>query len=126
MSDTRPALAVAAGGACGALLRHAATELLPRDPDTFGWTVLAVNVIGCALLGMLIGYLGGEPRSHRLVRPFLAVGVLGGFTTFSAFALDAFRLADGGEPVGAAAYVALTVLGCLGAALLGVRSVTRR
>lgn len=126
MPDPRVVLAVAAGGALGALARQAATALSPRDPGSFGWTVLAVNVTGCALLGMLVGYLADRRRSHRLLRPFLGVGVLGGFTTFSAFALDTFRLADGGEPTTAVGYLALTVLGCLGAASLGVRSVARR
>jgi CrcB protein len=126
MPESRVVLAVAAGGALGALGRQAATEVFPRDPGSFGWTVLAVNVAGCALLGMLVSYLADRRPSHRLVRPFLGVGVLGGFTTFSAFTLDAFRLADDGELPGAVAYLALTVLGCLGAAALGVRLVARR
>lgn len=115
-------VAVAVGGAVGALARHATTSLLPAEPGSFGAGVLMVNVVGCALLGMLTA----GPLPHRLARPFLGVGVLGGFTTFSAFALDASTLADTGERVVALAYVGATVLGCLLAALAGLRLGARR
>lgn len=122
----RAVAAVAVGGALGALGRYAATVAVPSEPGTFAWTVLAVNVSGCAMLGVLAGLLGTERVRHPLARPFLGVGVLGGYTTFSTFALDAHRLADAGALPGALAYVGLTAVSCLAAALVGLTSVTPR
>ena len=126
MGQARVLLAVALGGAVGALGRYAATLVIPTATASFAWTVLLVNVIGCALLGVLTGLLATERVRHPLARPFLGVGVLGGFTTFSTFALDAHALADSGDLLGALAYVGLTVVACLAAALVGVRSVAQR
>jgi len=84
--------AVAAGGVIGAIARHGTEVRWPQSPGEFGWSVLAVNVLGAGLLGILMATLrSGRPR-HRLVRPFLGVGVLGGFTTFSSSMLDTQRL----------------------------------
>jgi CrcB protein len=112
--------AIAVGGACGALARHALTTWLPQGPDEIGWTVVAVNVAGCLLLGVLAGRVETVPDVHPLLRPFLGVGVLGGFTTFSTFALDAHRLADAGAAGASLTYVGATVAGCLLASALGI------
>lgn len=125
MADIRVVLAVAVGGVVGALGRHAVTGLVPSIPGTFDWIVLAINVTGSALLGALAGLSATHRFRHPLARPFLGVGVLGGFTTFSTFALDASQLAAAGQMLAALAYVGLTTLGCLAAALVGIRSVTR-
>ena len=76
----RAGLAVAVGG----VARHAASVAAPHEPGTFAWTVLAVNVTGCALLGLLVGCISVGRVRHPLARPFLGVGVLGRYTTFSA------------------------------------------
>lgn len=125
-STPRVLLAVATGGALGALARYAAGMLAPQQPGEFGWTVLAVNVLGCAMLGALVGSVGAGRLRHPLVQPFLGSGVLGGLTTFSAFTFDAHALADAGRLPEALAYVGLTAVGCVGAALAGVRLVQRR
>nr|CAA9338956.1 MAG: Fluoride ion transporter CrcB [uncultured Nocardioidaceae bacterium] len=126
MGEARVLLAVALGGTVGSLGRYAATVAFPTEPGSFAWTVLLVNVTGCALLGVLTGLLASERARHPLARPFLGVGVLGGFTTFSTFALDTHALADAGALPGAFAYVGLTVVACLAAAMAGVWSVTHR
>ncbi|MGM1059317.1 fluoride efflux transporter FluC [Saccharothrix sp. Mg75] len=76
--------AVALGGGLGGLARYGASLALPGPVGT-----LVVNVVGCALIGVLLAL---APRLHPLARPFLGVGALGGFTTFSAYALDALHL----------------------------------
>jgi CrcB protein len=128
-----PLLAViAAGGALGACARHAVELWLPARGGPGGgvpWGVLLVNVAGCALIGVvmvLAGEAGRAERTHPLVRPFLGVGVLGGFTTFSAYAADGvLLLGDGREAAGAAAvYLAGTLVGSL-AAVWGGATVTR-
>lgn len=125
MGHARVLVAVALGGAVGALGRYAATLAFPTAAGSFAWTVLLVNVTGCALLGVLTGLAAADRLFHPLARPFLGVGVLGGFTTFSTFAHDTHLLADAGALPGAFAYVGLTVVACLAAALAGVRSVAR-
>ena len=84
---------VAAGGAIGAVARYGAALLWPTGNGTFPWTTLTVNAVGCALMGVLMVVITEIRPAHRLVRPFLGTGILGGFTTFSTFGLDTFLLA---------------------------------
>ncbi|SCE23139.1 CrcB protein [Streptomyces sp. SolWspMP-sol7th] len=80
---------VAAGGALGAVARYGAAVLWPTASGRFPWTTFLVNVVGCALIGVLMAVVAElRPHTHRLVRPFLGTGVLGGFTTFSTYAMD--------------------------------------
>ena len=115
-------LLVAVGGAVGAALRHVANTLSLRlfGPD-FPWGTLFVNIAGSLAMGLLIGWLarraGGSPNEIRL---FLATGVLGGFTTFSAFSLDFAVLWERGAIVGAAVYVLASVLVSLAAVFTGL------
>ncbi|WP_173314337.1 fluoride efflux transporter CrcB [Streptomyces fulvorobeus] len=123
--------AIAAGGALGAVARYAALVLWPAAGGSFPWAVLGVNVTGCALIGVLMVLVAErDGAAHPLVRPFLGVGVLGGFTTFSTYAADVSKLLDRQEAPTALAYAAATLAGALGAvwaaasatrALLGVR-----
>lgn len=112
--------AVSAGGAVGALARYGAAVLWPGSV----WTTFGVNVAGCALIGVLMVLVSERGLGHALVRPFLGVGVLGGFTTFSTYAVDVARLLDRGDPLTAMAYAAGTFAGALGAVWAGV-AVTR-
>ncbi|MFE3519220.1 fluoride efflux transporter FluC [Streptomyces sp. NPDC059166] len=116
MSGTwREPAAVAAGGAVGALARHAVTPAGPAGRG-FPWQVLAVNVAGCALIGVLMVLTAERGRlTHPLLRPFLGVGVLGGFTTFSTYAAGVAQLLDRQEAATALAYVAATTVAALGA-----------
>jgi CrcB protein len=113
-------LLAALGGALGALARWAVAEALGGRPGGWPWTTLLVNLTGCLLVGVLLAVLLARfPRSTRL-RPFLAVGVLGGYTTYSTFAVDAVRLAEAGAWVGAVGYVLISVLGGVVCVLLGL------
>ena len=111
-------LAVGAGGAIGAMARHGASRLaLKAFGPGFPWGTFAVNVVGSFLMGALIVWLATrEPVSAQL-RAFLSVGVLGAFTTFSTFSLDAVTLIREKAFVAAGLYitgsVALSVLGLL-------------
>jgi fluoride exporter len=104
-------LLVAAGGAIGAALRHLANLAgLRLLGPSFPWSTLFVNVAGSLLMGLLAGWLARRagPASTEL-RLFLATGILGGFTTFSAFSLDIASLWERGELLPAAFYAAASV-----------------
>ncbi|MFJ9625856.1 fluoride efflux transporter FluC [Streptomyces sp. NPDC101181] len=116
--------AVAAGGALGALARYGALVLWPGG-NGFPWTVFAVNVSGCALIGVLMVLTVERGRVTRpLARPFLGVGVLGGFTTFSTYAADVSGLLVRQQLLTAVAYAAATVVAALGA--VGAAAVATR
>ncbi|MFF2847217.1 fluoride efflux transporter FluC [Streptomyces sp. NPDC058001] len=106
---------VAIGGAVGASARYGASLLWPTAAGTFPWTTLLVNVVGCAVIGVFMVVITEVWAAHRLVRPFFGTGVLGGFTTFSTYAVDIQRLVAGGETGTGMAYLALTLLAALGA-----------
>lgn len=110
MSEVRRAyLAVALGGALGAAARAAAVELWPQRPGLFPWSIFAVNTLGSAVLALVLVWgersLAGHPRWHHLWRPFMATGVLGGFTTTSAFAVLSVELLRSGQTATALAFV---------------------
>lgn len=105
----RDLLAVAAGGAAGSVLRWAFGMALP-----FPFGTLAVNLIGSFAIGLVWVLLG--PRWH----PLVMTGVLGGFTTFSAFSLDVLRLAESGRISAGLVYVAASVILSLAAVWAGV------
>ena len=118
----------ALGGAIGALARWALAEAIPASPAGWPWATLLVNLLGCLLLGLLVAALAERAPGSPWVRPFLGVGVLGGFTTYSTFAVDAVLLADGGAVVLAAGYVLASVVGGLLAVVAGLaagRAATR-
>lgn len=111
--EVRALAVAAAGGAIGALARYAVDRAAQGWGIDLPWATLAVNLVGCALMGLLVSYVLAHPARHPLWRPFLGVGVLGGFTTFSAFAGDAVALADEGAWAVSAAYVVATLVGGL-------------
>src|SRR5437899_7972478 len=110
--------AVAAGGGIGAAARYGAGLLWPTADGAFPWTTLLINAAGCALMGVLMVLITEAWTAHRLLRPFLGTGVLGGFTTFSTYAVDIERLAGGGRLPLALAYLAGTLLAALAAVAL--------
>lgn len=105
---------VAVGGVLGALARYGVSLALPAGD--WPWATLAVNLAGSLAIGLLIPRLGSGAW-----RPFLVTGVLGGFTTFSALAVETTSLVDGGRAPLALAYVAVTVVGGLALAAAGSR-----
>ncbi|MFE6130477.1 fluoride efflux transporter FluC [Streptomyces sp. NPDC056437] len=112
-------LAISAGGVAGALARHAVNRQWPAAEGTFPWATFWINVLGSALIGVLMVLVSeGGRRAHPLMRPFVGVGVLGGFTTFSTYALDLKDLLERDEAGLALAYAGGTVAGCLGAVWL--------
>ncbi|MEV4288169.1 CrcB family protein [Nonomuraea bangladeshensis] len=116
-----PVLAViAAGGALGALARHGLQSALPAPPGGFPWATFWGNVSGCLLIGVLMVVITEVRPAHRLVRPFLGVGVLGGYTTFSTYVVDVRRVVEAGAPVVGLAYLAATMAAALAAVAAGM------
>jgi len=112
--EVAPAIlgAVALGGGLGAVLRVAAgSGIVGVLGAAFPWGTLAVNLLGSSLLGFLSVRLPPDPGS--LLRAFAVPGLCGGFTTFSAFGLEALALAGGGRNGAAAAYIAGSVTACI-------------
>ena len=116
----RPYVVVAVGGALGALARYGVQLGLPHSPGAWPWATVAVNLTGCLLIGLLLAVLLARAPDHPWLRPFLATGVLGGYTTFSTFSVDAVQLVEAGRWPLAVAYVLLSVLGGLAAVVLGL------
>ncbi|MEV0634666.1 fluoride efflux transporter CrcB [Streptomyces sp. NPDC050619] len=116
---------VALGGGLGATARYAASLWWPLQPGGFPWATFWTNVVGCAVIGVFMVVITDVWAAHRLVRPFFGTGVLGGFTTFSTYAVDIQKLVDAGHPRTGLAYLAATLLAALGAVWLAVVA-TRR
>lgn len=102
-------LVIAAGGALGSLARWGVAHAWPHDASAFPFSTLAVNVLGSFLLGLLMVFVLEVWPPTRYVRPFVGVGVLGGFTTFSTFMFDNRAMAAAGAPLLAVTYVVATV-----------------
>ncbi|WP_425582677.1 fluoride efflux transporter FluC [Streptomyces thermolineatus] len=117
--------AVAAGGALGAAARHGAALLWPVPAGAFPWSTLGVNAVGSGLIGVLMVLVAERGAGHPLVRPFLGTGVLGGFTTFSAYAADVAGLLTRGDAAAALGYAAATLAAALGA-VWAAAAATRR
>lgn len=111
-------LAVATGGAVGALLRHALTGAEPA-PGGFPWTTFTVNVVGTFALALLPA--SGWVRRHPLLPPLFGTGVLGGFTTLSAWSEQTRALVASGRVLTAGAYAVGTLAACLAAVALADR-----
>jgi fluoride exporter len=112
-----PWIAIGAGGALGAMARHALNAAVQGRYGTFPVGIFVVNALGCALIGVLAGLMGsGRVPIGEAGRLFLVVGVLGGFTTFSAFSLDTLLLLRGG-------HTTLAVVNAAGQVVTGVFAV---
>ncbi|MEO3791821.1 CrcB family protein [Nonomuraea sp. B10E15] len=111
---------IAAGGALGALARHGLQTAVPAGPADFPWATFWVNVSGCLLIGVLMVVITEVRRAHRLVRPFLGVGVLGGYTTFSTYADGVRQAVEAGAPVTGLVYLVGTLLAALAAVVAGM------
>jgi CrcB protein len=117
--DPAVLLAVAVGGVLGAEARYALTLLWPAEPGHWPMATWVENVSGSFLLGALMVVLLELTAPHRLVRPFLGVGVLGGYTTFSTATVEVESLVRSGRPGVALAYLLGTVVAALVAVALG-------
>ena len=121
-----PVLAViAVGGAAGASARYLIGQAWPTPAGALPLSTLAINILGCALIGVLMVLITDVWSSRPLLRPFLGTGVLGGFTTFSTYAVDIQRLFAGAHPAAALLYLTITPVGAL-LAVWATATTTRR
>jgi CrcB protein len=109
------------GGGIGAALRHGVNLASVRlMGPAFPWGTLTVNVVGSLVMGLLAAWFAFRGASSEPWRLFLATGVLGGFTTFSAFSLDVALLVERQELATAGGYVAISVVGSVAALFIGL------
>ncbi len=125
VSPLTASLYVFAGGGAGALLRYQAGRLLthllgPQAVMAFPWATLAVNVIGSCAMGLLAGWLARHGDAGEQWRLLIGVGLLGGFTTFSAFSLELMLLIERGQPWLAVSYTLISVLAGLTGLYIGL------
>lgn len=114
-------LAIALGGALGAVLRYAvSTGIYQWWGRDFPYGTLVVNVLGSLVMGVLFILLVERLAATSVLRAFWLVGLLGAFTTFSTFSVETLNLMEGGEIGKAAANVVLSVTLCIGAAGIGM------
>jgi CrcB protein len=113
-------LAVGIGGFCGSIARYWLTGVVQRHASSvFPYGTMAVNVLGCLAIGLIWGLVEYRQWFSPDVRLFLTVGILGGFTTFSAFGYETFMLLRDGEYLPALANVTVSVVAGLAAVMAG-------
>lgn len=119
----RHAAAVAVGGGVGAFLRFAvgAWVVHHHPAAKFPWATLAVNWVGCLMIGLIYGWMEDRTMLGVSMRYFLITGLLGGFTTFSAFGVETLYLFKRGESLMAWSYILASVTGGLVLAWQGER-----
>ena len=114
-------LAIAAGGAAGSVLRFwMSTWVHSFAGRSFPYGTLAVNVVGCLLMGFLFVLFLERMSDNAVWRAALLIGVLGGFTTFSSFSIETFNLLEQGDYLKAGVNASLSLILCLGATWAGV------
>lgn len=114
---------IAAGGAIGSLARWGLSQALPHPATAFPWATFDANVSGCFGLGVLMVFVTEVWPPSRYVRPFLGVGVLGGYTTFSTYMLDTRALLLSRHAGLAGAYVVASLVGGMLAVWAGIAGV---
>jgi CrcB protein len=115
-----PVILVMSGGAIGAALRYGLSRALPVNVGGWPWPTFAANLLGGLAMGLLAAWLVRGDGAAEPLRLFLGVGVLGGFTTFSAFSLEMAQMVQRGQGMMAAAYAAVSVILALGAVFAGM------
>ncbi len=119
-------MTVAAGGAVGSVLRYQigrAVSSLAGPTNAFPWGTLAVNIIGSLAMGVLVGWLarpGLNPQSAEPLRLLVGVGLLGGFTPFSAFSSELVTMLHRGQAGLAAGYAAASLIAGMAAVIIGL------
>lgn len=110
--------AIALGGAAGAVARHVIAQFVQQSAGGgFPWGILAVNILGCAVMGALVELFALVWSPSEAMRAFLTVGMLGALTTFSAFSVDVVVMINKGAWGMAALYISLSVILSVGAML---------
>ncbi|UAB79087.1 fluoride efflux transporter CrcB [Erythrobacter sp. SCSIO 43205] len=123
LTSLMPTLAVALGGAIGAAARYQVGGLASRlaGPHTdFPWGTLSVNIIGSLIMGLLLGWFAKGGTDSENLRLFLVAGLMGGFTTFSAFSAEMVTMLHRGEITSALIYVSVSVIAGMAAFLIGL------
>jgi fluoride exporter len=103
-------LAIAAGGACGTLSRYGISRAVITPVDGFPWSTLSVNVVGSFVLGATLTLVTERWRPTRFVRPFVAIGFCGGFTTYSTFSVEIAQRIHDGRVTLAMLYLAMSLI----------------
>ncbi|MVZ97125.1 fluoride efflux transporter CrcB [Sphingorhabdus sp. IMCC26285] len=111
---------VMSGGAIGAGLRFGLSRALPYAGQGWPWSTFAANILGGLAMGVLAAWVLRGDNSAEPLRLFVGVGVLGGFTTFSAFSLEMAQMIEQGQTELAAGYALASVLLALGALFAGM------
>lgn len=111
---------VALGGGLGSVARYLVSSAIPVRPGHFPWATFLINLSGCFALGLLMVLVLDVWPPRRYVRPFLGVGVLGGYTTFSTFAVETRTLVAHGSWAPAGAYALASLVGGLAAVWCGL------
>lgn len=109
---------VALGGAIGAVARFGIGAGWPAGAGSFPWATFTINIAGCALIGVLMVLIAEVLPARRLLRPFAGTGVLGGFTTFSSYAVEVERLVATGAARTALVYLVATPVAAVAAVSL--------
>jgi len=121
---SRPSLsvpaAVAVGGALGAPARYGISLAVHITPGTFPWGTFWTNISGSFALGLVLAFLLERFPPTRYLRPFVATGFLGAYTTYSTFAVETDLLVHNGHAAVAAAYIAASLVGGFGAVWIGL------
>ena len=112
-------LAVGAGGFFGSIFRYGISQIPMLQKSTMPLSTLLVNVAGAVLIGMIVKYFQIHTEISEQMLLFLKVGVCGGFTTFSTFALESAGMLESGSWLLMMAYIALSVCLCVGGVFLG-------
>ena len=116
--DVRLILLVGLGGAVGSMLRYLATEIIPSDHMPYG--TISVNLVGSMLLGIMFGAIAADVIINQNYVLLFGTGVLGAFTTMSAFAMDTVTLSED-ELSKTVIYITITIFGSIGFAWLGYK-----
>ena len=120
LSHPLAGLLVALGGVAGSLARAAIGSAFPHHTAAWPWSTVIVNIAGSGALAFLLVVLLERFPAARLARPLLGTGFMGGFTTFSTFAVDVVQLSHGGRPQLSGLYILVTLAGTGAAAVGGV------
>lgn len=111
---------ISLGGGLGSVARYLVAQAMPVRPGHFPWATFLTNLTGCFALGLLMVFVLDVWPPNRYVRPFLGVGLLGGYTTFSTFAVEVRNLAGHGAWTLADAYAVNSLVGGLAAVWCGI------
>ena len=116
--DVRLVILVGLGGAIGSMLRYLATEIIPSNHIPYG--TISVNLVGSMLLGIMFGAIAADVIINQNYVLLFGTGVLGAFTTMSAFAMDTVTLSED-ELSKTVIYITITIFGSIGFAWLGYK-----